>query len=244
MHPAAVHEEVRSLVAAGVNDCEIARRTGLARTTVRDIRRPRAPRSREICPRCWRPARPVRFSPGEYAELLGLYLGDGCISPTARTQRLRLSLDAAHGQIVVDAERLLSRCFGANATSRVRADGGATAVVSVYSSHLACLFPQHGPGRKHDRHIVIEPWQRALLEAAPWAFLRGCVHSDGCFFVNRTGPYRYLSVAFSNLSSDILDLFAGACDNVGATYRRYQRCVRIYDRATVRDFACFVGCKR
>ena len=32
------------------------------------------------CPRCWRPMRRLAFSAADYAELLGLYLGDGHIS--------------------------------------------------------------------------------------------------------------------------------------------------------------------
>ena len=53
---------------------------------------------------------------------------------------------------------------------------------------------------------MLETWQR-LVGAAPWAFLRGCIRSDGCVFVNRTGRYEYLSYGFTNYSSDILDLF-------------------------------------
>lgn len=244
MHPAAVRHEVLALVAEGVNDCDIARRTGIPRTTVRDIRRPRyVPRERETCPRCWRSSRPIRFTPGEYAELLGLYLGDGYISDGARTQRLRIALDARHPQIVADAERLLAGCFGANSIGRVCAHEGRMLVVYVYSRHLACLFPQHGPGMKHQRRIALEPWQRQLVDAAPWAFLRGCIHSDGCFFINRTGRYRYLSVDFRNESSDILDLVESVCVQIGLRPARNSQSVRIYDRASVREFACFVGSK-
>ena len=30
--------------------------------------------------------------------------------------------------------------------------------VKSYSKHWPCLFPQHGPGRKHGRPIVLEEW--------------------------------------------------------------------------------------
>ena len=74
-----------------------------------------------------------------------------------------------------------------------------------------CLFPQHGPGKKHHRRIVLEAWQQTIVESAPWAFLRGCIRSDGCVFINRTGRYEYLSYGFANHSSDILDLFESIC---------------------------------
>lgn len=242
MHAAEVRETVRALALAGVNDCEIARRTGLARTTVRDIRRGRGT-DRPACPRCWRATREVRFTPGEYAELLGLYLGDGCIVRAGRTQRLRLSLDAKYPTTVAEARALVAGVLPQNRVAIVHADGGATAIVSTYSSHLSCLFPQHGAGKKHHRRIVLEPWQQALVDEAPWALLRGLVHSDGCFFINRTGRYRYLSVEFHNLSGDILDLFGAACERVGVVYRRYERRVRIYDRTSIHEFAAFVGVK-
>ena len=74
-------------------------------------------------------------------------------------------------------------------------------VLWAYSSHLTCLFPQHGAGKKHERPIALEPWQQELVAAAPWAFLRGCIRSDGSVFVNRTGRYEYLSYDFCNLSA-------------------------------------------
>ena len=53
---------------------------------------------------------------------------------------------------------------------------------------------------------MLEGWQQSIVSAAPWAFLRGCISSDGCVFINRTGRYEYLSYGFANHSSDILDL--------------------------------------
>lgn len=230
------------LAAAGVNDCEIARRVGLPRTTVRDMRRPRR-RERPLCLRCGRPTRTVRFTPGEYAELLGLYLGDGCIVDAGRTPRLRVSLDARYATVVSEARQLVARCFPQNRVAIVRADGGATAIVSMYSSHLACLFPQHGRGPKHHRPVALESWQRELVDAAPWSFLRGLMHSDGCFFINRTAPYAYLSADFCNLSAHIRALFMAACDSVGVRYIETGKRVRIYRRESIALLAAFVGVK-
>ena len=55
------------------------------------------------------------------------------------------------------------------------------AVVCTMSwKHWPCLFPQHGTGRKHERSIVLHPWQHAIVERHPGPFLRGLFHSDGC----------------------------------------------------------------
>jgi hypothetical protein len=90
--------------------------------------------------------------------------------------------------------------------------------------HLTCLFPQHGPGLKHKRRIVLEPWQREIVDSAPWPFIRACIRTDGCAFINRTNvhrpqPYEYLSYQFTNMSTDIVELFTGQCERVGVFTR-------------------------
>ena len=81
-----------------------------------------------------------------------------------------------------------------------------------------------------------------------WAFVRGMIWSDGCAFVNRTGPYEYLSYDFSNYSRDIVDLFVDACTRVGVATRVNQHkrrwAVRINQRASVALMQEYVGLKR
>lgn len=242
MHSVAIRQAALALIAAGVNDCEISRRLGIPRATIRDWRCPTyVPTAREECWRCWRPMSPVRFEPADYAELLGLYLGDGYICAMPRTERLRIFLDARYPVIVADAEALLRRSFPTNRVGRlVRAS---MVVLWVYHGHLGCLFPQHGSAKKHERPIVLEPWQEAIVRAEPWAFIRGCIRSDGCVFVNRTGRYEYLSYCFDNLSSEIRQLFVAACDRVGVKCRPAGTSVRIYRRASVALMLEHVGTK-
>jgi hypothetical protein len=217
MHPPEGKAAALELVAQGLNDCEISRRMGIPRGTIRDWRRPTyVPRNPEVpsetCPRCWRAAKPMRFAPGDYSELLAVYLGDGCITEHARTLRLLIHLDAKYPQICAETEALLKRCFPHNAVSYARPSASSWSgrddtwhILSVYSSHLACLFPQHGRGKKHERRIILEPWQERLVWTAPWPFIRGCIRTDGCAFINRTDvhreqPYEYLSYDFANMS--------------------------------------------
>ena len=197
-----------------------------------------------ICPRCWRGVRrPFGFTDDDYAELLGLYLGDGHIVRTSRADRLRIYLDTRYPGIVTDTWALLQRCFPERSLGWLVSRKGTTTILSLYCTHLSCVFPQHGPGRKHKRPIVLEPWQREILARAPWSFLRGCIRSDGCHFFNRTGRYEYLSYDFRNRSADILGLFTSACDLVGVKYRRYSEHVRIYRRESVALMLGHVGLK-
>jgi Homeodomain-like domain len=254
MHPPQVKQAALDLVAAGHNDCEVSRRLGVPRRTIMDWRRPTYVSLREYaletCPRCWRTAKPMRFTPADYAELLGLYLGDGSISTHARAHRLRIALDAKYPVIIEEARALLARCFPCNRVDVVTTGlKGKCVNVSLYSQHLPCLFPQHGPGPKHRRTIGLEPWQRELVVEAPAAFLRGCIRSDGSVFINRTGPYEYLSYDFTNMSGDIVELFVEACDCVGVVTR--VTCgngqgiwrVRINQRASVALMQARVGLK-
>jgi hypothetical protein len=197
----------------------------------------------------------MRFTRKDYAELLGFYLGDGWISDLSRTQRLRIALDTKYPKIVASAKDLLSRCFPHNPVSIVPYHDGACVYVSIYSSHLGCLLPQHGPGKKHERPIKLEPWQHSIIEAEPWTFIRACIWTDGCAFVNRTDihrpePYEYLSYQFSNKSEDIAGLLVGACELVGIhdyrlTFdrRRELWSVRINRRGSVALMLEHVGLK-
>jgi hypothetical protein len=224
MHPPHVRAAALALIEQGLNDCEVSRRLGIPRRTILDWRRPTyVPREpaipKETCPRCWRAAKPMRFTPEDYAELLAMYLGDGCISAARRTSRLRIALDTKYPGIIADTKALLSRCFPTNPVGEVSAHGGTMVFISLYCSHLPCLFPQHGPGMKHQRRIVLELWQQEIVDVAPWPFIRGCIRTDGCCFINRTGPYEYVSYDFSNKSRQIVDLFVRACDRVDVDSR-------------------------
>jgi hypothetical protein len=246
VHGPAIREEALDLIRMGLSDCAVSRRLRVPRSTIRDWRRPTYVRKTPAgtCPRCWRAVRrPFGFTDADYAELLALYLGDGHIVRTGRSDRLRLFLDSRYERIVVEARELLRRCFPGRPVGSINGHGGTMTVLSVYCTHLSCVFPQHGPGKKHERPIVLEQWQRHLLEREPWPFLRGCIRSDGCVFINRTGRYSYLSYDFKNSSADILGLFTDACDLVGVRYRRYARHVRICRRESVALMLDHVGIK-
>lgn len=82
-------------------------------------------------------------------------------------------------------------------------------------------FPQHGPGRKHERKIALEDWQQQIVDRYPDEFVRGLIHSDGCRTTNRfrtalpsgrVAEYAYVRYFFSNLSEDIRGLFCAACE--------------------------------
>lgn len=94
-------------------------------------------------------------------------------------------------------------------------------------NHWPCLIPQHGPGKKHDRPIVLEPWQQDIVAAHPGRLLRGLFHSDGWRGDNvavhrREGHvtrYRYPRYEFTNRSADIRELCTQALDRLDIAWR-------------------------
>ena len=50
--------------------------------------------------------------------------------------------------------------------------------VKSTSKHWTCLFPQHGPGRKHKRRIELQSWQELIVEKYAGEFVRGLMHSE------------------------------------------------------------------
>lgn len=135
-----------------------------------------------------------------------------------------------------------------NRASVHQRQGTNCAVVSSYSNDWPAAFPQHGPGRKHDRDISLEIWQRRLTERHPEAFLRGLIHSDGSRFVaiQRVGErvYRYARYSFSNRSEQIKLLFCQHLDLLGIRWTRpNEKHIEVARKADVGALDRFVGPK-
>ncbi len=143
----------------------------------------------------------------------------------------------------------MSIVMPANAVLVQERSKGRVNEVSAYSTHWHCLFPQHGTGMKHQRRIVLDPWQRRICDRYPHRILRGLIHSDGCRALNRIrGPgktYVYPRYQFSNRSDDIRAIFCDYCDRVGVEWRRMNRwTISVARRDSVARMDRFIGPKR
>lgn len=258
MRPASDVRRVFELRRAGHTQTEIAGLTGVSQRTVsrwlangyeKTISSPmRLTRvSSQLCPEAC--AHRELACPADYAYLLGQYLGDGTIVRARRgVYRLFISCCAEYPGIIEETRQAIAAVLPSNAVGSRHKPG--CIELSCYSKHWPCLFPQHGPGRKHTRRIELEPWQAAVaLDDHPDRFLRGLIHSDGCRAINRVrGPngtrYAYVRYMFSNRSDDIRGLFAEACDRLGIEWRPMNRVtIAVSRRDSVARLETFVGPK-
>jgi hypothetical protein len=255
VRPESERRLVAELVAQGLNDCEIARSTGIPRPTIRDWRHGRfrrATRRRDGgCPTCGGEEHDFAALPAaHYAYLLGVYLGDGHIARAARdVYRLRIYLDSRYPVIIQEVAEAMEAVLPPHHAHRQLHRTAAMVEVGMYSKTWPCLLPQHGPGKKHQRDIVLTDWQQDIVDANHEAFLRGLIHSDGCRHINRVWSngkaYGYSRYHFTNVSADIRALFCASCDALGIAWRRMNaRNISVARREAVGLLDGFVGPKR
>ncbi|MFI9649783.1 transcriptional regulator [Streptomyces sp. NPDC052040] len=252
MYDMGTRRQALALVAEGRSLNSVSKETGISRYAIRSWRtRGEAdPPAGTPCPRCQDVPGPPE-NRAAYAYLLGLYLGDGCISPHRRgVYYLRVVLDRAWPGIIDACEEAMRAVRPSNSVCRIGKQG--CVAVTSSSKHWPCLFPQHGPGKKHERRIVLEPWQQEIVDAQPWEFVRGLIHSDGCRTINWTTRivggeprrYAYPRYFLSNLSHDIVGLFTDTLDRLGVEWTLANaRNVSVARKASVALLDAHVGPK-
>lgn len=229
MRSQAEFEVVWALIDAGLSNRRISILTGISRATIRDWRRkeltwsPEKSRQTRLrhpdpdCPSCSRASVPA----SAYAYLLGLYLGDGCISSYPRgVYKLRITLDQRYTGILAECAEAMSAVRPSTPMKVGRVQKIGCIEVTAHWKHWPCLFPQHGPGPKHERRIVLVPWQLDIADHYPDGLLRGLIHSDGWRGLNTVNGKGYPRYLFTNHSEDIRHIFCRACDAYGVSWRQ------------------------
>ncbi|MFJ7491338.1 helix-turn-helix domain-containing protein [Streptomyces sp. NPDC097727] len=232
-HGPELRQMALTLLRGGAKNADVARKLSVPAGTISYWRHmDRAKRGecpgahRSFCPRC-----EGELHRSAYAYLLGLYLGDGHIVQNKAMHTPSLSITCADSWpgLMDLCESSMRAVFPDNSVCRVRRKG--CREVKMYSKHLWCLFPQHGPGKKHERPIVLANWQQEIVDAHPWEFIRGLIHSDGCRITNWTTRlvggerkrYEYPRYFFANKSDDIRKLLSDTLNEVGVEWTTLAR---------------------
>ncbi|WP_021597331.1 helix-turn-helix domain-containing protein [Actinomadura welshii] len=259
MYDITVRHRALILLEQGHSISDVSRRTGASRSAIREWRL-RTQQGRDLygtpyqpCPRC----SPIPRAPepeSSYAYLLGLYLGDGSISPASDPAKqvwaLRIVCANAWPGLI---EECVTAVRAARPGNKVRVIPKIGCVeVNSHSRHWPCLFPQHGTGKKHERKIELRQWQQEIADEFAEDFIRGLLHSDGCRFVNRVRRplrnedrwYEYPRYNFTNMSRDIQRLFTDALDRLGIAWTQMnEKNISVAKREAVARLDEFVGPK-
>jgi len=157
-HGTEVRQKALTLLGNGARNADVARQLNIPVGTIgkwlhldRSKRGECPGRKPSKCPRC--DDRPLDRA--AYSYLLGLYLGDGYIVQWSahRTPSLRITCDNSWPGLMDECEQAMRAVFPNNSVCRSAKEGCHD--VKLCSNHLFCLFPQHGPGKKHERPIVL-----------------------------------------------------------------------------------------
>lgn len=215
------YRAVSALLGTGLSDREIASATGVNRATVRNWRVAATPP--EFILRSERVASWTVVDGASYSYLLGAYLGDGTVC-VQKGIWLQIVNDRRYPGVTAEILSAMGVIFPGRPPRKHPSSCGESDVLCV--SHPAVLraFPQHGPGRKHLRPIILADWQLELTHTHPGALVRGLIHSDGCRVLNRfktklpsgrVAEYEYIRYFFSNHSADIRQIFRDHCALLG-----------------------------
>ena len=140
MRSAKEFEVVQELILAGVNDCAIARQLGVPRPTVQDWRRRPQIRPRLTSGSDCGVLHDFSALPAaSYCYVLGLYLGDGCVSRCRRVWRLRITLDKKYPDIIDRCGAAIDTLMSGQRAS-IEPQPKGCVVVSLYSKHWARLL--------------------------------------------------------------------------------------------------------
>ncbi|MBE2997288.1 transcriptional regulator [Nocardiopsis sp. HNM0947] len=263
MYAPHVRRHALALLDSGISQTDVSRQTGINRTTLREWSQDRSLADKylgtDLCPRCEPVPRPPTPAHA-YSYLLGLYLGDGCLSPAGdprkKIWRLRIACDDKWPGLQRECADAIAAVRPDHKVGRVQAVG--CTMICGQWKHWPCVFPQHGPGKKHERLIALEPWQQVIVEEHSERFVRGLMHSDGSRVLNRIpkkdgrGFHAYPRYLFANTSRDIVGLFTDALDRLGIPWKAHvkrqpsvlsQRAISISRKDAVARMDTFVGPK-
>lgn len=174
------------------------------------------------------PYYPLKEQEEAYAYMLGMYLGDGYIVKKPRTYALRVFLDYKYPKIIERVSNNMKIIFPRNSVTHILKDwkGKHSCVeLVIYNNNIPKKFPQHGPGKKHERPIVLESWQKVIVDKYSKQFLRGLFESDGSRYESKIKRkdneqyYTYWNYNFTNVSLDITNLVIDTLKKLNISYR-------------------------
>ncbi|MCI0556092.1 MAG: helix-turn-helix domain-containing protein [Anaerolineae bacterium] len=153
----------------------------------------------------------------ELAYLVGVYLGDGCLIQSSRTELLDIACDAKYHGLIERFTNLVNQVFGKAPV--LQKDPSSNCVhIRLYGTGIsATLGMDLGPKNRRDLHIP--SWIKENEDFTRWC-LRGLFETDG-YIHYRRGRDKSVVVGFSNTNESLLDEIQQLLYNLG--YVKFRR---------------------
>lgn len=157
-----------------------------------------------------------------YAELVGLILGDGHIDKHSRDRGDRhitsyyvsVTLHDEEIGLIRDTIGLFSQCL--EKSPNIENIKSAKAItLRVYGKEIVAALEETGlgAGNKVEKQVSVPEWIKRGDEELKTACLRGLVDTDGSVYVRSEDGYRV--VHFKNRSNPLLNDFSKLCEDIG-----------------------------
>ena len=147
--------------------------------------------------------------------------------------------------MIIDESAVALASIRSPALNIFRRDRPGCVILFALWRHWPCLFPQHGPGRKHERDVSLVPWQQEIADRYPGRLLRGLIQSDGSRDLNFVNGKSYPRYQFTNNSFDIQEIFRRACEKIGLKWTQpYWNTLSVSRRRDVEELDAVIGPKR
>ncbi len=222
-------EDIITLLDAGLSKAAVANQLSIAWKQVDYWSKNRARLVESVytghlkCPAAWHVGSSPTPRTKSYAYLLGCYLGDGYINKQGKyTWKLQFACDRKYPNIIEQIGTAFTQVFDRK-YHFVKSSSSVNCVILYgYSKEIQHLFPLF-EGKKHESPLVLESWQRDIIDTHPQEFLKGLYHTDGSRYIHAQGNLKHIHYNFTNKSKDIIDLFCESCDKLDIEYRINER---------------------
>ena len=168
------------LVANGLNDCEISRQVGIPRGTIRQWRVGQTPNFRRRSGTCAVCSGDPRALPlPSYTYLLGLYLGDGCLTACPRAVfKLRIACAERYPELIRYCELAISEVLPNKVGRTRKTNERCWKSTRTPSTGRAC-FPSTDPGASTNGRSSWPPGSRNWSTATRDRWSGGCSTPTG-----------------------------------------------------------------
>lgn len=174
------------------------------------------------------------------AEMFGIILGDGAITPYQVNITLNNLVDKDYGNWII---KEFEKIFGIKAYRNVR---GNTLCITISSIELVEFFVKNGLkiGDKINNKLNIPNWILRNREYS-LACVRGLFDTDGCVYIDKhilkDKEYRNICLDYTSANRCLLKTVYGICLEQKLNFKIYNKSIKLRKEGDIRKFYQLIG---